>query len=77
MFATWNDLEGYWTFLVGNKETLNVLSGILSNVVRIMISKCGKYIGEEEEKPVKKITKLLKPRDTVGLNRDGRGVGRF
>ena len=50
---------------------------VLSNVVRIMISKSGKYIVEEEEKPVKRITKLLKPRDNMGLNGDRRGVGRF
>ena len=60
-------MKGYWTFPVGNKETLNVLSGVLSNVVRIMISKCGKYIVEEEEKPVKRITKLWKPRNITGL----------
>ena len=36
-----------------------------------------KYIVKEEEKAVKRILKLLKPRHTVGLKRNNRGMGRF
>lgn len=49
----------------------------LSNVAKIMISKCGKYIIKEEEKPVKRMLKLLKPRHTMGLIKDSRSMGRF
>lgn len=49
----------------------------LSNVVKIMISKRGKYIIKEEEKPVKRMLKLLKPRHTMELIKDSRSTGRF